>query len=593
MHEAIIIGSGMVGGKAVGYFKAKNYLERDDVKKAAPELADRLRFPKTVCITTDIFAAFVKENNLGPLIQQHKFNEDTAYEILRGHFLYGKFSEPVRDAFRNVIRQYNFPLAVRSSSMLEDRAGTSFAGKYETIFISNRGAEDERLEQLCRAIKEIYASTYNPSALQYRKKHKMLEEDEQMAILLQQAIGREYKNYFLPLMAGVGFSQNGYLWNKEIKKQDGIVRLVFGLGTRAVGRGYARIFSPGKPLARPEGTDAKAITKFSQAVVDVLDLKKNCLQQVRFPELVKDGFSCYPRAQRLFSLKDENYLYIPPTNMWNKNHKPVLTFDGILSSPWLGLDMPKLTKWLFTELEGAFDCPVDIEFAVRVDDDPEEAHFYIVQCRPLSQREKLKPRPIPKVSDKQKIFYAHRQVPTAKLKKIEYIVYVDPMRYKNWPASDKFAIARVVGKLNQLLENKRFILMGPGRWGSVNPELGVSVKYSEIANTKMLVEISIREAEYLPEVSYGTHFFQDLIEDNIVYVPLYPDEEGAILNENFFEKGNVFRKLLENEYYAKYEDMIKVIHVPESTGGHHAEAVFNGVKDAGLVYVKKPVKQSK
>jgi murein DD-endopeptidase MepM/ murein hydrolase activator NlpD len=586
MHEAIIIGSGMVGGKSSGYFKAKSYLEREDVKRSAPDLVRTIRFPRTVCVTTDVFAAFVKENNLGPLIQQQKWNEETAYEVLRGHFLFGKFSEPLRDAFRNVLKEMDYPLAVRSSSMLEDKAGTSFAGKYETIFISNKGSDDERLEQLCRAIKEIYASTYNPSALQYRKKHKLLEEDEQMAILLQQAIGREYKSYFLPLMAGVGFSQNGYLWNKEIQKQDGIVRLVFGLGTRAVGRGYARIFSPGMPLARPEGTDAKAITKFSQQVVDVLDLKSNTLKQIRFSELVKDGFKCYPRAQRLFSLKDENYLYIPPTNMWNKNHQSVLTFDGILASPWLGLDMPKLTKWMFGELETSFSCPVDIEFAVRVDDDPEEAHFYLVQCRPLSQRERLKPRAIPKVSDDKKIFLANKLVPTARLKKIEYIIYVDSVRYKTWPANDKYAIARVVGKLNQILEDKNFILMGPGRWGSVNPELGVAVKYSEISNTKMLVEVSIRDADYLPEVSYGTHFFQDLIEDDIIYVPLYPDEEGCLLNKDFFEKGNVFRKLLENEYYAKYEDLIKVISVPEVTGGKFAAAVFNGEKEQGLVYVK-------
>lgn len=586
MHEAIIIGSGMIGGKSAGYFKAKSHLERDDVRKGAPEPAKAIRFPRTVCITTDVFAAFVKENNLGPLIQQHKWKEDTAFEVLRGHFLYGKFSEPVRDALRGVLEKMDYPLAVRSSSMLEDRAGTSFAGKYETIFISNRGSAEDRLEQLCRAIKEVYASTYNPSALEYRNKHGLLKENEQMAILLQQAIGREYEGYFLPLMAGVAFSRCGYRWNREIEKSAGVVRLVFGLGTRAVGRGYARIFTPVKPSARPEGTDPKAITKFSQGVVDVLDIKHNALKQVRSSELVKDGFSCYPRAQRLFSLKDGNYLYIPSTNVWDKNHKPVLTFDGVLSSPWLGLDLPRTVGWIFAELESAFGCPVDIEFAIRVDDDPEEAHFYLVQCRPLSQRESLKPRPIPEVHYTRKIFFADGQVPTAYLKDIEYIVYVDPRVYKNWPANDRYAVARVVGKLNQLLEGKNFILMGPGRWGSVNPELGIPVKYAEIANTRMLVEISIKEAEYLPEVSYGTHFFQDLIEDRVAYAPLFPDETGASLNLKFFERENSLRKLLENEYYAKYENLIKVIHVPEVAKGRFAEAVFDGQKDKGIVYIK-------
>ncbi len=586
MHEAIIIGSGMIGGKASGYFKAKNYLERDDVRKSVPECAAAMRFPRTVCITADVFNSFVRENNLGPLIQQQKWKEETAYEVLRGHFLYGKFSEPIRDALRHVLEELDYPLAVRSSSMLEDQPGTSFAGKYETIFISNKGTLDERLEMLLRAMKEVYASTYNPSALQYRNKHGMLEDNEQMAIMLQQAVGREYKGLFLPLMAGVGFSRSGYRWNKDIKRENGIVRLVFGLGTRAVGRGYARIFSPGKPMARPEGTEARSITKFSQRVVDVLDLKHNALKQVDMKELVKDGFDCYPRAQRLYSLKDENYLYIPSTNLWDKAHKPVLTFDGVLSSPWLGLDLPKTMNWVFKELETAFDCPVDIEFAIRVDEDPEEAHFYLVQCRPLSQREELKPKPIPKVAPSKKIFRATRQVPTARLKKIEYIVYVDPGEYKNWPANDRFAVARVIGKVNQILEGKQFILMGPGRWGSVNPELGVSIKYAEISNTKMLVEISIKEAEYLPEVSYGTHFFQDLIEDRIVYTPLYPDEEGVILNLNFLKKKNALCDLLGNEYYQKYEKLVYVVHVPSVAKGHFAEVVFNGTKDEGLVFIK-------
>lgn len=584
MHDAIIVGSGMVGGKSAGFFKAKEHIELLIKKGDAPVVAKSVRFPKTTCITTDVFTAFVKDNNLGSLIEQHKWKEDTAYEVLRGHFLYGKFSEPVRDALKNVLEEMDYPLAVRSSSMLEDRPGTSFAGKYETIFISNRGTKEERLEQLCRAIKEVYASTYNPSALQYRHKHGTLKETEKMAILLHQAIGREYKNYFLPLMAGVGFSQSGYCWNKDIKKGDGIVRLVFGLGTRAVGRGYARIFSPGKPLSRPEGTDVKSITKFSQTVVDALDLKHNSLKQVRFNELVEDGFNCYPRAQRLFSLKDENYLYIPSSNLWSNNHQPVLTFDGILSSPWLDLDLPRTIKWMFDELEACFGCPVDIEFAVRVDDDPERAHLYLVQCRPLSQREELKPSPIPRVPDEKKIFFAHRQVPTAVLKDIEYIIYVDPDMYKTWPGDDRYAVARVIGKLNQVLEGKNFILMGPGRWGSVNPELGVSIKYGEIANTKMLVEISIKDAEYLPEVSYGTHFFQDLIEDKIIYVPLYPDEKGASLNLAFFRRGDVFRELLSDDYYAKYEGLIRVIDVPSATKGQLATAIFNGSKDKGIVY---------
>lgn len=588
-----IIGRGSVGGKAAGFFKAKQHLEGREI-----------RFPQTVCIATEFFNAFVRENNLSGQIQKYKWDEESAFERLRENFLAGKFSAAVLSRFRKLLEKMTCPLAIRSSSLLEERPQTSFAGKYETLFISNRGTDlrcrtpsrdtlEERLQQFCDAVAQVYASTYNPNAMNYRKKHKLLKEKEEMAILVQEAIGSEYQGYFLPLMAGVGFSQNGYRWNPEIKKEDGLVRLVFGFGTRAVGRGYARLFSPGKPMTRPEGNDTGEIVRFSQEIVDVLDLKENILKQVRIEKLVKDGFECYPHSQKLFSLKDEGYLYLPSTNLWDKNHKPVLTFDGVLSQPWLGLDLPKTIQRLFKELEKNFGCPVDLEFAIRIGNgtpggETSQAHFYLVQCRALTQREDQKPQPLPKIPNARKIFSVLKQVPTAVLKNIEYIVYVDPLRYKNWPAHDKQTVARVIGKLNRRLEEKIFVLMGPGRWGTMNPDLGVPVKYAEISNAKMLVEMSLKEAQYLPEVSYGTHFFQDLIEGGVIYVPLFPDDEGVIFHPEFFEKGDVFQKILSNEYYRRYKDLIKVIHIPSATDGCFAEGIFNGQIEQGMLYIKNP-----
>lgn len=572
-----IIGKGSVGGKAAGFFKAKQHLERMEI-----------RFPRTVCIATEFFNAFVRENNLAGPIQKYKWDEESAFEQLRTHFLAGQFSKEALSQFRNVLSQMTYPLAIRSSSLLEDRPQTSFAGKYTTLFISNRGSPEERLAPFCHAVRQVYASVYNPNAMNYRKKHKLLKEKEEMAIMVQEAIGSEYKGWFLPLMAGVGFSQNGYRWNPEIKKEDGLVRLVFGFGTRAVGRGYARLFSPGKPMTRPEGTATGEIVRFSQEIVDVLDLRENVLKQIRIEELVKDGFECYPHAQKLFSLNAEGHLYIPPTNIWNKDHKPVLTFDGILLYPWMGLDLPKTIQGLFRELEKKFGCPVDLEFAIRVAGDTQEARFYLVQCRPLTQREDQKSEPLPKIPNSRKIFSVLKQVPTASLKKIEYLIYVDPLRYKNWPAHDKPTVARIIGKLNRRLEDKIFVLMGPGRWGTMNPDLGVPVKYAEISNAKMLVEMSLKEAQYLPEVSYGTHFFQDLIEGGVIYVPLFPDDEGVAFHPEFFEKGDVFQKILSNEYYARYKDLIKVIHIPSATDGCFAEGIFNGRLEQGMLYIRNP-----
>jgi hypothetical protein len=583
-----VIGGGHIGGKAKGFLQAKEILTGGSVKERFPREVSLLRFPVTFCIGTGVYEEFIKRNNLEEIISRAKISiEDEDYERLKRHFLDGTFPVSFIKDISSLLENITYPLAVRSSSVLEDQPGTSFAGKYDTLFISNRGTLNERTEQLLTAIKNVFASTYNPSAVSYRTKHHLVDEEEKMAILLQEAIGLEFEGYFMPLMAGVGFSQNGYCWNKEVKKEGGLVRLVFGLGTRAVGRGYARLFSPKKPLARPEGTDVREIDKFSQATIDALDIKLNRIVSFHFSQVVRNGLDCYPRSERLFSLRDGSHLYIPVTNIWDPEHKPVLTFDAILTSPWCGLYMPSVTEAVFKSLEEGFGFAVDVEFAVRVDDDLKEAHFYLVQARPLSQRSSMASHPIPRdVPEKDKLFTAVKNIASAVIHNIEYIVYVDSFQYDKWPIDDRHEVARIVGRINRMLNGKTFMLMGPGRWGSAKVELGVPTKYSEISNCAMLVEIARKTENYVPEVSFGTHFFQDLIEDCIVYMPLYPDDPGIIFNEEFLKSQNVFRQFLPDYYHASYENLIRVVHIPSVSGGRLATAVLNGEQEEALIYLK-------
>ncbi len=225
---------------------------------------------------------------------------------------------------------------------------------------------------------------------------------------------------------------------------------------------------------------------------------------------------------------------------------------------------------------------------MRVDDDYNEAHFYLVQARPLSQREKMKARAIPKnVPQKDRLFYMKKDVPSGRVRNIEYIVYVDPQRYHEWPRQERQEVARVVGRINRMLAGRVFILMGPGRWGSANIDLGVPTKYSEISNCAMLVEIARMRDGYVPEVSYGTHFFQDLIEDDIIYVPMYPDDPGVIFNEEFLHRDNEFSRMIGEEYYRDYEELIRVINIPRVAKGKFATAALNGELDEGLIYLKR------
>jgi hypothetical protein len=281
------------------------------------------------------------------------------------------------------------------------------------------------------------------------------------------------------------------------------------------------------------------------------------------------------------------HLYNPVTDLWDEKHKPVLTFDPILIKPWSDLHLPLIIEVVFNTLEESFGYPIDIEFAIRVDDDTNQAHFYLLQARPLSQREVLVPHPLPQdVSAKDVLFTAERNVPSGVIKRIEYLIYVDSAAYHDWPMNDRYQVARIIGQLNRLLEGKNFILMGPGRWGSQKVDLGVPTKYSEISNCSMLVEIARSKEDYVPEVSFGTHFFQDLIEDEIIYLPLYPDEKGIIFNEEMLKGKNAFRELIPDEYHASYEHLIYVVHIPDVTGGRYAAAVLNGEEERGMVYLK-------
>jgi len=582
MQDAVrVIGNGAIGGKATGFWKARQAILSEESLAKRPHFRDRIYFPRTICVATDIYDEFIEMNGLKGLFEACYSGKFEDYEKFEHAVLLAKFPKKLDEKFKEIWNSMTYPLAVRSSSLLEDQTGTSFAGKYTTVFISNHGSHEERWEQLTTAIKMVFASIGHPNAIEYRRKHGYLGQDEKMGVMIQRAVGREYHGYFLPLLAGVGFSRNGYCWHSEVKREDGLVRVVFGLGTRAVGRGYARLFSPGNPTSRPEGHEAAAIEKYSQATMDVLDLKANALKAINFKEVTHDGFDCYPGAEKLFSLRDGQTIYVPASKLWQDGHRPVVTFDGILSGPWGGVHFPMLMKDIMQALEEIFSYPIDMEFAGELIDG--EFKLSVLQARPLTQREEHNPEEIPAVPSEDIIFTANRDIPTASIKNIEYVIYVDPEGYFKSPINDRYSIARVVGHLNHLLAGKKFIMIGPGRWGSSKVELGVPTTYAEICNTSMLVEVA--HGRYAPEVSYGTHFFQDLIEDSIAYAPVFPEEPGTLFNERHLKKHNLFADLLKDPHDRQFKNLIYVSHIPTLFHGKNAHVVFNGDQEKGIFYI--------
>jgi len=584
------VGRGKIGGKAAGMHLAYKIL-------TAPHPADKLDvsrhvyMPVSYYIGADVYYDFQARNGLSIYMnQKYKSIEEITAEAdgIRQVYLAGEFSPKIVNQLREMLAKLKKkPLIVRSSSLLEDRYGTSFAGKYDSFFCPNQGTDEENLQGLLYAIKKVYASTPNPAALLYRKNRELLDYDERMAVLIQEVVGAPYKNYFFPSLAGVGFSRNPFRWNQKIKRKVGFLRMVWGLGTRAVdrvGNDYPRMVSLSHPTLRPE-SNHREIKRYSQRFVDVLDLAHNSDETLLVSEVIGPD---YPAIQNLVAVDKGDYLQpIVALGGGLEADKMILTFDKLLKDT----SFVSIMRAILKKLERAYKTPVDIEFAVEIIPDYPYPDFkiYILQCRPLTEQVYLEKVDYPQdLLDGDIIFTTRKWMASGHVSNIKYVVYVPPEAYNalsDYPT--KVEIGRVVSRINKALEGETFILLGPGRWGSSNIDLGVKVTYADIYNTSILGEIAVLHSNETPEVSYGTHFFQDLVEANIYPLPIYPDADGAIFNHRFFATArNSLEEISRRD--RGLSNYVKVIDVPSVSGGRVMDIVMDGEKERAVGYLKFP-----
>jgi hypothetical protein len=471
---------------------------------------------------------------------------------------------------------------VRSSSLLEDNFGTSFAGKYESHFCPNQGTLDENLSALSDAIARIYASVVNPAALSYRKKMGLLDYDERMAILIQTVEGERHGRWFFPTLAGVAFSRNPFRWNPRIRREDGLVRMVCGLGTRAVDRvpnDYPRMVALSHPSLRPE-SNPDDIRRYSQHFMDVLDLEANEFQSHPIREVIDDTF---PDLHYLASWDQDGYLSAMRPMLSDAGVAMVLTFDRLLRETAFAATM----RDLLSLLERRYGRPVDTEFTARFGEGASrDVNVCLLQCRPQASMAEVEGVTIPEVAEDRILFVARRLVPHGRVTGIRYVIYVDPQAYAALPShSQKAEVARVVGRLNQRLAAETFILIGPGRWGSSNIDLGVKVSYADIYNARMLVELGVSGGDTSPEVSYGTHFFQDLVEARIYPLAIFPEAPGSVFKTEFFQdSANSLAELLPGD--EKWGGVVRALDVPALAGGQHLEVVMNSDEEMAVGFLK-------
>jgi predicted nucleotidyltransferase len=572
---------GKLGGKSAGLFLAHHILKKSE-KHA--ELFRNIKTPKSWYITSDGILNFMHYNTLEEVVEQKYKNIGQVrqeYPYVVQVFKNSPFPPEIIKGLSLALDDLgDVPLIVRSSSLLEDRMGTAFAGKYKSLFIANQGTKKERLIALMDAVAEVYASTFSPDPIEYRAERALLDFHEEMGIMIQEVVGARVGHYFFPSYAGVAFSKNNLRWSPRIKPEDGLVRIVPGLGTRAVDRlsdDYPILMAPGQPGLRVNVSVDEQV-RYSPKKIDVINLQTNTFETVDLKELFRKHGHEFPRVNQVVSILEDDHIS-PPMGMHLDFEKDdlVVTFDGLLTrTPFV-----KQMHTVLNLLEEKLGLAVDIEFASDGED------FYLLQCRPQSHAVDSAPATIPRdIAADRLLFTANRYVSNGVVTGLTHVVYVDPQKYTELSSrSDLIAVGRAVGKLNQLLPKRQFILMGPGRWGSRGDiRLGVSVTYSDINNSAMLVEIARKKGNYLPDLSFGTHFFQDLVEASIRYLPLYPDDPNIRFNEEFFLGAkNILPELLPE--FAGLAETVRVVDVAKTSGGLSLQVLMNAESEQVVGYL--------
>ncbi len=573
------IGQGKIGGKAAGMLLAARVLS----EIADDEIRQCLRIPESYFLGADVMYTFMSANNLMHWNDQKYKSEAqirAEYPIIQKQYLAAEFPPDILEKLKHLLESLGRqPLIVRSSSLLEDNFGTSFAGKYESVFCPNQGNLQENLDALTKAIARVYASVFNPDALLYRRSKGLQDYDERMAVLIQVVQGERLGRYYLPHAAGVAFSRNLYRWSPQIRRQDGFVRLVWGLGTRAVervGNDYPRLVALSHPLLRPEASP-KAIRRYSQRYVDLIDLENNTFKTLPISEVLTPD---YPVLRYLVQVDQGGYL-VPLRSILleEKTSQLVLTFDELLRRTPLAERLRKILGILETH----YHAPVDTEFTVEIVEPNSlrpEVIITLLQCRPQSHLKESEVHIPDSLAPTDIVFSTPRMVPQGLVEGIRYIIFVSPEGYFGLPTpSTKAEVGRAISHLNAALARQTFICIGPGRWGTSNPDLGVHIGYADIYNTRALVELAGQGIGLPPEPSFGTHFFQDLVEANIYPLAIYLDDPQVIFRRDFFyETPNRIREWIAVD--GTLDTCLRLIRVEDYRPGHHINLVMDN--DRGL-----------
>ncbi|MDQ1330296.1 MAG: hypothetical protein QG578_559, partial [Thermodesulfobacteriota bacterium] len=511
--DFIKIGKGSLGGKARGLAFFSTLLEenRELIKKFPGVI---IKVPKSVVISTEGFDSFISQNNL-----KYLSTTDLCDREITDIFLKGYFPDDLRRDLALFISQADYPLAIRSSSLLEDAQFQPFAGIYKTYMVPNNHPDvSQRLELLIQAVKLVYASTYLETPRFYAKSTMHRMEEEKMAVIIQQVTGSRYKDFFYPAISGVAQSYNFYPVS-HMKPEEGIAHIALGLGKTVVEGGAALRFSPKYPQFLTQFSSVEDILKNAQRNFYALNMSTTCYDpgtcdDVNLVKLETDSAKDHPLVTMLSSsfIQEENRVrdtLIP-------GGYPVITFAGVLK--YNSFPLSEILTDILEIVRMGMGCPVEIEFAVNLYSDPDQKpEFCVLQIRPMSVGRSGSDVEIEidKMKTEAMLCYSASALGNGIYSNLEDILFVDPGMFD--PALTEKA-ALEIGILNRKLDkqNRKYLLIGPGRWGSFDRWLGIPVSWNDISGVGAIIETSGEKLKADP--SQGSHFFHNITSLGISYI---------------------------------------------------------------------------
>ena len=520
------MGEGSIGGKARGLAFMNSMLIKYRFYDRHPEV--RITIPRSVVIATDYFDAFIRDNGLEYIIAQEFSDEEILAE-----FVGARLPEPLYDQLRAYIRTVRAPLAVRSSSKLEDSHYQPFAGIYSTYMIPHTDNEDQMLRLLVKAIKCVYASVYYAASRAYIQSSQNLLSEEKMAVILQEVCGSEQDGLYLPTLSGVARSINYYPIGDE-RPEEGICQIAMGLGKLIVEGGRVLRFSPVYPRRALQTSTPRLALSETQTEVLALDLRPEAFRtspddEVNIRRLGLDELRPLRNTRFAASVWDRANDRL--ADSLDTPGGVVLTFNPILK---YGLfPLAEIVRDMLQVGIDEMRCPVEIEFAVNMDVAPgQQRIFNLLQIRPIVERDENVSIDWKTIPLDDALIYAESALGIGAMDGIRDIVYV---RSGAFDVLATEAIAEELLALNARMreQGRPYVLVGPGRWGSSDPHLGIPVKWTHISEARVIVECGIRGFEIDP--SQGTHFFQNVTSLGVGYLTINPFRGDGIFREELLD----------------------------------------------------------